>query len=381
MKLQLLLIGIISLLAVSEVASAQNKQLFEVLNKEISDKQVARKVTNVEPNKEAKNSSKHLFDDINFNQIKETAKAQKSESGMVSLFSALKNGSKDTAVKTEAKVQSEPLIKTDQKENSKAKISERNNKIVERRLNKDEKELKSLKSQFTVLMQKNENLLKKFKNQKKAKKNKKSKRSKIVNFIQKYDNDVKDLQQNVDNNKNVVQTEIVQNEEELEKLYSSTYNNYNSLQNELKTVDNKLSAIEDEQNHDMSKIKTNFATKRMSVKNNLNVGGVALVDKVTTNSIDLGSIKLDSNGITINDDSVKINANGASVDVKTIMKAMKNYSRLVEKCGEDLSLCNPISREAQEENKHREEIILDSLKSLRRQVSTILDNKYIHRNK
>ena len=78
------------------------------------------------------------------------------------------------------------------------------------------------------------------------------------------------------------------------------------------------------------------------VKNKLDVNGVAFINKINTESIDLGSIKIDSNKLMFKNEASKIMVGDEMITAKDFFKIVKSIKNLKSKCGENLENCKPI---------------------------------------
>ena len=80
----------------------------------------------------------------------------------------------------------------------------------------------------------------------------------------------------------------------------------------------------------------------LTIKNKLEVNGVAFINKINTESINLGSIKIDSNKIMFNNESSKLMVGDNVITVKDFYNIVKTLKLIKSKCGENLENCKPI---------------------------------------
>jgi hypothetical protein len=421
-------------------ARAKTKQLFDVVNKEFNGKNAladvkSRSVFDFEikqgrnNNQQGHDGNKNLFETLSFSQVKEknlgrTEGKKNNNNNSMSLFAAMENkklsSSSSTSVKvltnnksatktnlsikslfdssnlnknqaTNTKACTSTTIKNEiknqtNKSNSNSEIKnsssaskskskeEIQNLKLKKQSNQNEKEIKKLKSKINVLLQFNEKLMKKI--EKISKSKDKKTEEEVVSFIQKYDQDVHTLKQNIEINKNLVSEKVTRKEEEIKKLFDQTSTDFSKLQSTMGNIQEKVNKIKSYGDKKISELKTNFSVKDLHVQDKLEVGGISVSKKITAKSIDLGGIKLDSNEIIFNDENAKIVVGSNVTTIGSIIKMGEKLDKMIEMCGENFERCRKISDSALEEQKKMQETILENLRELREETSEILNSRH-----
>lgn len=373
MKLNTLLqISTILCLILGLVTSSRSKQLFQVINKQLPESPQKKSLfsSSAEPSEET--PKKDLFESLNFNQIKE--KAVKADTAKASLFS--KSGSKtNNKVQVEShKTASKANIKSDSLVQA-SPLTLDHKVALSGKPGKNEREIKKLRAKFNTLLQTNEKLIKKFENNINSSASKNGSEHEYLNFIEKYDNKVKNLKQNLSDSKESLQKKVNENEEEFMQLYESSSSKIDQIHARLDGVHHQVSQIKEEENKRIRSLQNNFLTQNLSVDNSLNVKGVALIDKVNAKLVDLGSIQLEPKKLTIKDKSILTILGQKSFKAEDMLGNIQTYNALVAKCREDLSKCRPIPENIAEGSRQMEQEILENLRTLRQQVGHIIRNR------
>ena len=393
-------------LCLSSILSSKNqsKQLFDTLTKQTTQKKQSGAPSlfgSIAKNAPKPAAKKNLFDNfnVNFNQIKEKALegagASKNQAAANtvgtkkadSLFANLKSESKvntgaaeNSANKALIKVGSEntsvsaskSASVSASKSTSTTASTSTNTKSKPKKNKKDQKVISKLKKNVKMLMQMNEKLMKKFKSLNMDKKKKKKLSKKVVSFIQQYDSDVSKLKKNIQSSKNQVENKINKKDEEFKNLYKSTEKNFVNLQSQVSNVHSQLNDLVTEEEKKLKELKSNFQVKDLEVKGKVDVDGIAFINKLNAHSIDLGKIKFDSNGISFNDENVKLIIGKDVMTIGQLSANLKSFKKLISLCGKNFEKCRPVSDDVFREQADKQQAILDHLKKLRTETTKVL---------
>lgn len=364
MKLKILLICYFGMLSAVLSTRVGSKQLFDMVSKEIENTKPTAKSSssifeNVAPHKDTKSN---LFDSLNFNQVSEKKVVKKEAK---SLFGSVSTAQNQNSASTE-KVQNKKIIKVGSKPTMKP------NQTYNDLEHKNEAELKDLKKKVNSLLEMNSKLLRRLKVQNRENSKKKKFKRNVVSFIQKYDKDVNNLKQNIESSKNLVEDKLTAKDQEFKKLYESTSKNFEELQDEVQNVHHKLNQLQVKEKKHIDKLRSNLVLKDLSIDKKLEVDGIAFLNKVNAQSIDLGNIKLDSNGLTFKNDNTKLILGNEVFTIGQLVTNMSNFKKLIEKCGENFENCKPVSQEIFRDQAAKQEAILESLKRLRADTTEVL---------
>jgi len=101
-------------------------------------------------------------------------------------------------------------------------------------------------------------------------------------------------------------------------------------------------------------MKKRLVLDNLTVKNKLDVNGVAFINKVNTDNLSLGSIKINSNKLIFNNEGSKIMVGNDVITVKDFFNIVKTMKDLQSKCGENLEKCKPIDNEYLRQQERKE---------------------------
>jgi len=104
----------------------------------------------------------------------------------------------------------------------------------------------------------------------------------------------------------------------------------------------------------------------LSVNDKLDVNGVAYINKINTNLVDLGSIQISNNNLKFSNFNSKIMIGNEVITLKELVNIVFSFKNLQQKCGENLEKCRPVDEKYFEEQRNKEEEILINLKNLRK---------------
>jgi phosphopantothenate synthetase len=82
--------------------------------------------------------------------------------------------------------------------------------------------------------------------------------------------------------------------------------------------------------------------EELTIKNKFDLNGVAFINKINTDSVSMGSIKIDSNKLMFSNEAAKIMVGDDVITAKEFFKIVKSMKNLQIKCGENLEKCKPI---------------------------------------
>jgi len=99
------------------------------------------------------------------------------------------------------------------------------------------------------------------------------------------------------------------------------------------------------ENSRFEQMKKRLVLDDLSVKNKLDVNGVAFINKITTDSIDFGNLRIDSDHLAFNNEASKIIVGNDVITAKEFFDVIKSMKYLKEKCGEYLEKCKPIDNQ------------------------------------
>jgi hypothetical protein len=237
---------------------------------------------------------------------------------------------------------------------------------------KNESELKKLKRDVASLLEMNHKLLKKLKKTDEVNKKKRRFKKNVVSFIQKYDKDVSTLKKNIESSKDFVEHKIVQKNEEFQKLYESTEKNFEQLQVQVKDVQSKISQLETEETKKLAELHSNFSIKDLNINNKLDVEGISFMNKLSAKSLDVGNIKIDTQGVNFSNENVKLIVGKEMITVGQLLNNLASFRKLINICGENFEKCKPVTDEILRDQAAKQQAILDSLKKLRQETTQVL---------
>jgi hypothetical protein len=348
-----------------------------MVSKELDNKHPQVKSTNslFENTPSKKEPNHNLFETINFNQMNEkkvvtNSKTAKEESSLFGTLSSSANkntnkSSNDAVAKKIIKVGSTPA-----KLMTPVIMTRPNNKPD--LLTKNESEINELKKKVNSLLEMNSKLMRRLNRQEKENAKKKKFKNNVVSFIHKYDKDVTSLKENIENSQNLVENKLTEKDEELKKLYQSTSKNFEELQGRVEKVHHKLNKLQMTERKQIEKLHTNLELQDIAVGEKLEVQGLAFLNAINAKSIDLGNIRLDSNGVIFKNENTKLIVGKEVYTIGQLLNSMKKFNILMEKCGPDFGNCKPVSQQFLQDQAAKQEAILNSLKKLRSETTEIL---------
>jgi len=221
------------------------------------------------------------------------------------------------------------------------------------------------------------NDIKKYKS---LKKEKNELKSKVTNFMEKYEGEVNGIKKTILDKTHYVDKSLKDKTNSIERVYKEVVSNYSNLQTQVDLVKDKLYEIKKAENEKFNQMRKKLVLDDVTIKNKLDVTGVAFINKINTENIDLGSVKLDSNKLMFNNEASKIMVGNDVISVKEFFDIIKTMKYLKSKCGENLENCKPIDNDYLKQQEKKEIEILDSLKSLRKTTNDYLVNKKDNKN-
>lgn len=246
---------------------------------------------------------------------------------------------------------------------------------ISTKIKNNEKTLSSLNSRIEELVNKNNNIKLQIKKYKSLKRDKRHLEDKVTNFIEKYEGEVKNIENNIVKKTETVEQQLKQKSSSLDKTYKDVVSNYSNLQTEVDVVKEKLDEIKKLEDENFNKLRKRLVLDDVKVKNKLDVNGVAFINKINTDSVNLGSIRIDSNKLMFSNEGSKIMVGDEIITVKDFFAIVKTMKGLQKKCGENLEKCKPIDADYLKEQEKKEIDILENLKNLRKATSEFLLNK------
>ena len=251
MKLKIMIILVFCILL-----TGLNSQLFDALVKQTNLRTNIRAPIKKIPiaNNNPTNVPGSLFQNFfqkSDHKLEINAKTQtlkKVENNVASIF----GGNQKNSLKTEEKhIFENPNNQSERRERhvNKRKINDEiqifleKSKKISSKIKKNEKTLSSLNSRIDELEEKNVNLMNDIKKYKALKKEKKSLESKVLNFVEKYQGEVKNIKSTILDKTTQVQKTISDNKINFENEYKNVVSNYSTLQNQVDLVKDKLDEI------------------------------------------------------------------------------------------------------------------------------------------
>lgn len=234
-------------------------------------------------------------------------------------------------------------------------------------------EIEVLKGKLSQLLkiniQLNDQLLK---NQKIHKKDVKISNN-IVNFMEKNSNSLKVLKNEIQYQKSAVKNELTGKALLLNNLDENINKNFEQLYEKIQIVQGKIKSIKAQQKNKLEELKTRMGLETLKIKNKLNVEGHAYINgKISTNSLDMGSLKIDSENVILNNENTKLILGNEVIGIKELAKNLELILSIQHKCGEDLARCKFISAEEVKGSQRKQERILREIQTLRKETEQII---------
>jgi len=235
--------------------------------------------------------------------------------------------------------------------------------------------LTSLKSKIHILISKN----KKLEEQVEYFDNLRSEKKQIINkmhhFAGKYEKEIKDISKSISNKNGIIQSTISEKSKRIEELYHSLLNSYKNLDSDIGAIKSKLVDLKATESKKFSEIQDKFSLNELSVNDKLDVNGVAYINKINTNLVDLGSIQISNNNLKFSNFNSKIMIGNEVITLKELVNIVFSFKNLQQKCGENLEKCRPVDEKYFEEQRNKEEEILINLKNLRKTTHFLIDKR------
>jgi len=237
------------------------------------------------------------------------------------------------------------------------------------------KTLSSLNSRIEELIALNKDVTRDVKKFKTLKKEKNELESKVSNFIEKYENEVQDIKSTIMNKSHQVEKTMKDKARNFDQVYHGVVSQYNTLQNQLGLVKKSLDKIKRDEQEKFNQMKKQITVDDLTVKKKLDVNGVAFIDKINTDMVDLGNIQIDSDKLVFKNQASKIMIGNDVITVNDFFNVVKTMKYLQSKCGQNLENCKPIDNKFLKEQENKEMEILNTLKTLRKKTSDYLIKK------
>jgi len=122
-------------------------------------------------------------------------------------------------------------------------------------------------------------------------------------------------------------------------------------------------------------MKKSLVLDDVSVKNKLDVNGVAYINKINTDSIDFGNLRIDSDHLAFNNEAAKIMVGNEVITAKEFFDVVSTMRYLKKKCGDNLENCRPIDSQYLKKQEKKEIEILENLQSLRKTTNEYLSKR------
>jgi hypothetical protein len=246
---------------------------------------------------------------------------------------------------------------------------------ISSKIKNNEKTLNNLNSRIEDLVEKNNKIKKEIKIYKSLHKNKKNIESKVTNFLEKYEGEVKNIKSTILEKSHFVEKALKDKTNNFEKIYKDVVSNYSNLQTQVDVVKEKLEEIKKLENEKFNQMRKRLVLDDITVKNKLDVNGVAFINKINTDSVNLGNIRIESNKLMFSNEGSKIMVGNDVITVKDFFNIVKTMKYLQSKCGDNLEKCKPIDNDYLKQQEKKEIDILASLKTLRQITNDYLLNK------
>ena len=233
---------------------------------------------------------------------------------------------------------------------------------------------KNLQKHVTALIEMNERLLKKIHTHNKIHKKFNENHQRMISFIQNYEGDIKNLKHSYQDNQILIDATLSKKDEEFKKLYKQSEDRYEDLEDKFKDFYNQIHQIKNQKQKTLKDLGSEAKLANVNIENSLIVHGEAKLNKVNAKEIDLGTIRIGSNEIAINDANAKITFGQESLSVAELFENMKAVKAILDVCGNNFENCIRKEEQLHEKQFDQQREILESLKNLRMQTAEILNN-------
>jgi hypothetical protein len=234
----------------------------------------------------------------------------------------------------------------------------------------------SLKHKETMLSKVN-SLLKKVEKRKLILSKNKHMADNISSFIQKHENQVKDLNSSYEVYIKTAENNFDRKKEEFEKVKNRVENEFTKLEEHLNSLKTRINDIKTKFSFEtiLKQIKQKVEVKNIKLEEKLSVAGSSTTNTLNTNGINVGSISVDENGFKIFNENTKFIAGRDILHLSELKSNLIFIQKMTSKCGEDLNRCKILSNSEMNKKFIRQEELISRIEALK--AKTHKKSKYL----
>lgn len=244
------------------------------------------------------------------------------------------------------------------------------------------KKLNSIKSKIKNLKIKNKELKKELKiNSKDENQNKSIKKNYNINFIEKFEENLKKIESEIKNYK--IYHDILADESQnfsalLEKHETQKMNSFdklNQLEKESKDLTKNVKLISQKEKEYKEKLFNNFEVDELQIKKDLNIKGLLIAKKTNLKKIKIENenkkIKIDENSIDIKNLNLDFTAGLNKISAENLLQNMKIFEKLKGLCNKKNKFCL-VPQDDKNNYDLRQQEILENMRQLKNETAVIL---------
>jgi len=197
----------------------------------------------------------------------------------------------------------------------------------------------------------------------------------IKNYVHKYEGKINSIKSTILDQSDHLHETVEQKAEGIHEIYKGVVGDYTRLQTEVDILREKLSNIKQLEDDRFAQMRKSLVLDDISVKNKLDVNGVAYINKLNTDSIDFGNLRIDSDHLAFNNESAKIMVGNEVITAKEFFDVISTMRYFKKKCGDNLENCRPIDSQYLKKQEKKEIEILENLQSLRKTTNEYLSKR------